>query len=67
MGFNKRFVNKDTIRGIYENSGISGLCEHISKPDVLMVGDDMDDVFEILSQCSCETVKKLKLEGMLYG
>jgi len=39
MGFNKRFVGKDNILGVYDVSSINGLKEYLFKPDALFFTD----------------------------
>jgi hypothetical protein len=40
MGFNKRYVNEENIRKVYEEGGYDSLVDYIRKPDALMVSDE---------------------------
>ena len=49
MGFNKRFVGKDNVLGVYDISGIEGLKKYFFQPDLLFFSDTFSaDVYNLL-------------------
>ena len=49
MGFNKRFVGKDNVLGVYDISGLQGLKDYFFKPDLLFFSDDFSaNVYDLL-------------------
>ena len=49
MGFNKRFVGKDNVLGVYDISGLQGLKDYFFKPDLLFFSDDFSaNVYNLL-------------------
>ena len=49
MGFNKRFVGKNNVLGVYDISGMKGLKEYFSKPDVLFFSDTFSaDIYNLI-------------------
>tara|TARA_R100000664_G_C2644910_1_gene68161 strand:- start:15 stop:224 length:210 start_codon:yes stop_codon:yes gene_type:complete len=49
MGFNKRFVGKDNVLGVYDISGIEGLKQYFFQPDLLFFSDTFSaDVYNLL-------------------
>tara|TARA_R100001594_G_scaffold25669_1_gene50125 strand:+ start:92 stop:301 length:210 start_codon:yes stop_codon:yes gene_type:complete len=39
MGFNKRYIGKDNVLGVYDISGIEGLKRYFFQPDALLFTD----------------------------
>ena len=49
MGFNKRFVGRDNVLGVYDISGIQGVKDYFFKPDLLFFSDTFSaDVYNLL-------------------
>jgi len=49
MGFNKRFVGRDNVLGVYDISGIQGVKDYLFKPDLLFFSDTFSaDVYNLL-------------------
>ena len=49
MGFNKRFVGRDNVLGVYDISGLQGLKDYFFKPDLLFFSDDFSaNVYNLL-------------------
>jgi len=65
-GFNKRLLKMENIKTIYESSGYIGVYDYITKPDSLFYGD-CKEIVEIIMLNSCDTIKRLKLEKVLYA
>ena len=67
MGFNKRFVGRDNILGVYDVSGIGGLKKYLFKPDALLftdifsgnVYDLLYDKKDILAEKRIKTIKTI--------
>jgi len=64
MGFNKRFLKKETLKKIYNELGYNGIYEHITYPDVLYIGD-CKDIVEIIYSNDCETKKNIEIKKIL--
>tara|TARA_R100001015_G_C4616782_1_gene172990 strand:- start:301 stop:525 length:225 start_codon:yes stop_codon:yes gene_type:complete len=39
MGFNKRYITKESIISLYTNKGIEGIKEHLRNADALIYSD----------------------------
>ena len=49
MGFNKRFVGRDNVLGVYDISGIEGLKRYFFQPDLLFFSDTFSaDMYNLL-------------------
>jgi hypothetical protein len=64
MGFNKRFVGKDNVLGVYDISGIEGLKKYFFQPDLLFFSDTFSaDVYNLLYENKDKLAdKKVKKE-----
>ena len=64
MGFNKRFVGRDNILGVYDVSSINGLKEYLFKPDVILFTDNFSGkIYDLLDYRKDELAeKKIKKE-----
>lgn len=47
MGFNKRYVSREALVSVYQEEGISGLKEYLTKPDALIFREDCIELTEI--------------------
>jgi len=48
MGFDKRYLDTDSVLRVYNRDGIEGVLEYYSNPDALIF---MDDFSSILNDC----------------
>ncbi len=39
MGFNKRYITKDSLLSVYNNNGIEGIKTHLRSADALIYND----------------------------
>ena len=59
MGFNKRFVSKDNVLGVYDISGMEGLKKYFSHPDVLFFSDKFSaDFYNLIYESKYKVAEK---------
>jgi len=63
MGFNKRYLTDDTVKRVYEDRGLEGLTEYITKPDALFTSSEKTSkIVEIVCSDKCDTNKIMEIE-----
>ena len=64
MGFNKRFVGRDNVLGVYDTMGLEGLKRYFFKPDLLFFSDTFSaEVYNLLhDNKDLSAEKKIKKE-----
>lgn len=56
MGFNKRYVGREALVSVYQQEGISGVKEYLTKPDALIFREDCIELTEIEDFCEIESI-----------
>tara|TARA_R100000234_G_C4961457_1_gene161973 strand:+ start:377 stop:613 length:237 start_codon:yes stop_codon:yes gene_type:complete len=69
MGFNKRFIGRDNVLGVYDISGIQGVKDYFFKPDLLFFSDTFSaDVYNLLYEKKDKLAEKqIKKELTITG
>jgi len=69
MGFNKRFVGKNNVLGVYDVSGLGGLKDYFFKPDLLFFSDTFSaDIYNLLYEKKDKLAEKeIKKELTITG
>ena len=44
MGFNKRWIDINSIIGIYKREGIEGVKQYLNTPDAIIVTDELSEI-----------------------
>ena len=44
MGFNKRWIDIDSITGIYKREGIEGVKQYLNTPDAIIITDELSEI-----------------------
>lgn len=69
MGFNKKYINEETIRNTVKEDGLESLIKLIKKPDTLIIEDDFSSkICDIIKETEeTKILDKLLKETNLYG
>ena len=58
MGFNKRYVTKESLMRVYETEGMKGVDDYLTRPDALIIESDAFEIAEANSSQEVEQVLK---------
>lgn len=68
MGFNKRFITKDSLISVYEEYGYDGLVNYIKKPDAIIIRDEFSSkIVELIKEKDSQERVKIIMYGSIYG
>jgi hypothetical protein len=56
MGFNKRYISKESLKIVYREKGLQGVELYLTKSDALIIDSDC----KINLNCMTETIKTIK-------
>lgn len=66
MGFNKRYLNENTILRVYEESGMDGLSKYFNSDAIFMTNDFCFNVYEAHYNDDHKTIKELILNKKTF-
>jgi len=66
MGFNKRYINKETLIERFRLEGHQGVINYIGKSDALIgVDDDIQKILDITYCDDCPTKKDVEIKKII--
>ena len=66
MGFNKRYLTIDKIKGVYERSGLEGVEKFIQADGLMFQTEKELMVISVFKEYTDDEMRKIKLEEILY-
>jgi hypothetical protein len=68
MGFNKRYINKETLIERFKLEGYQGVINYIGKSEALIgVDEEIQKILDITYCSNCPTKKNVEIQKIIDG